>query len=187
MTISRTTIFSEILSAERISDGALVYLRQRLRNRLHNLVLEEFIKRENAGTLTKADLARRIGKRPEQITRWLGVSGNWTLDTISDLLAAMGGELEPAFTSFADRLSMTFQPQLVMCKGQGNLQESAAIAYLTRMESWKAWYSSLTGQPRAVIGELRQASTSGGAMRYEGLFAKSPSVEFEATLAGGQP
>ena len=38
---------------------------------------------------SRADLARKLRARPSQITRWLSSPGNWTLDTISDLLLAM--------------------------------------------------------------------------------------------------
>jgi hypothetical protein len=44
----------------------LAYFRERLRNRLHQLVLREFVKQEDAG-LTRAELARRIGRKPEQV------------------------------------------------------------------------------------------------------------------------
>lgn len=62
--------------------GELAYYRARLKNRLHQLVLREF---ENSG-ITRAELARRIRKKPEQITRWLNSPGNLRLDTVSDLL-----------------------------------------------------------------------------------------------------
>lgn len=76
-----------------IPHGMLAYFRARLSNRIHELVLSEFAAREREDTLTRSDLARKIRRKPEQITRWLGSSGNWTLDTISDLLLAM--DLEP--------------------------------------------------------------------------------------------
>lgn len=41
--------------------------------------------------MSKADLARSLGKEPSQITRWLGSTGNLTLDTLSDLLFATSG------------------------------------------------------------------------------------------------
>lgn len=68
-----------------------LYFRERLRRRLHDLVLNEFAKLEAEG-FTRAQLGRRVGKTPAQITRYLGGPGDWTLDTVSDLLLAMGGE-----------------------------------------------------------------------------------------------
>lgn len=89
MSTSRTTPFlSEILNDEPIPLGKLAYFRERYRDRLYELVVEEFLKQEASG-VTRAEVARRIGRRPEQITRWLGAPGNWTLETVSDLLLAI--------------------------------------------------------------------------------------------------
>jgi hypothetical protein len=55
--------------------------------------LAYFLSRD--GKVTKASLARRLGKSPEQITRWLGAPGNFTLKSFSSLLACMG--YEPTF------------------------------------------------------------------------------------------
>jgi hypothetical protein len=87
-TSQKTRFLSEILGDERISLSKLTYFRKRFRDRLYELVVGEFLKRERQG-LTKAEVARRIGRRPEQITRWLGSPGNWTLETVSDLLLAV--------------------------------------------------------------------------------------------------
>jgi DNA-binding phage protein len=97
MTTSRTTILSEIFEAERISDGTLGYFQERLLNEFHNVILEEFVRQENEKRITRATLARRIGRKPEQITRWLAVGGNWTVKTISDLVTAMHGQLRVQF------------------------------------------------------------------------------------------
>lgn len=75
---------------------AKAYFRARLSNKIHSLVLSEFSKQESIGVISKASLARRVGKKPEQITRWLGSSGNWTIETLSDLLLGMG--LEPSIS-----------------------------------------------------------------------------------------
>lgn len=81
---------------EPLPNGVLAYFRARLSNRIHEIVLTEFAVREREGCLTRAELARRIRRKPEQITRWMGSPGNWTLDTVSDLLLGMG--LEPALS-----------------------------------------------------------------------------------------
>lgn len=63
------------------------YMRARSQHRIHALILEEL---EKSG-MSRADLARRTGKRPEVISRLLGQPGNWTLNTLSDLLFALSG------------------------------------------------------------------------------------------------
>ena len=72
----------------------LAYFRQRQRDRLFDLVHAEFRK----SGLTQAELARRMGRRPEVVSRMLGAPGNWRLDTVSDLLFAISGA-EAAFTT----------------------------------------------------------------------------------------
>ena len=66
----------------------LAFVRSRNRNKAHSLLLEEFEKSE----LSKDDLAKMLGRRPEQITRWLSGPGNLTLDTMSDLIFAIRGD-----------------------------------------------------------------------------------------------
>ena len=61
---------------------------------MFDLVHAEFRK----SGLTQAELARRMGRRPEVVSRMLGAPGNWRLDTVSDLLFAISGA-EAAFTT----------------------------------------------------------------------------------------
>jgi plasmid maintenance system antidote protein VapI len=104
MTTSQTQSFlTEILEGERIPVGKLEYFRARLQSRLHQLVLAEFLRQED---LHQAELARRIGRKPEAVNRLLGAPGNWTLNTVSDLLLGMGTEPELAIEHLS---SMTAQ------------------------------------------------------------------------------
>lgn len=71
------------------------YFQARFRNRLFDFVLSKFQEQQKRG-LTKAILARRIGKRPDVLSSLLGAPGNWTLDTVSDLLVGIcAEELDP--------------------------------------------------------------------------------------------
>ncbi len=88
-TSRKKPILSAILDGGEIPLGTLSYFRERFRDRLYDLVMEEFLKQDAEAGLTRADVARKIGRRPEQITRWFGAPGNWTLETVSDLLLAI--------------------------------------------------------------------------------------------------
>jgi hypothetical protein len=102
MTTSQTPFLYEIIHGEVIPPGKRAYFQERLRNRLYNLILGEFIHKKS---LSQKSLARRIGKGPDQINRWLSSPGNWTIDTISDLLLGISGsELALSINTVADQL-----------------------------------------------------------------------------------
>jgi len=88
---------SETLAAEVIPEPKLAYFRARLSNRLHELVLATFLRAEKQDGLTRAELAKRVGRGPEQISRWFASPGNWEIATVSDLLLGMG--YEPALSA----------------------------------------------------------------------------------------
>jgi len=77
-----------------ISSRNIYFFRQRQKNKVFQSVIAYFAKRAELEGLTKKELAKRLGKNPSQITRWFSGPGNWTLDTISDLLLAMDAEME---------------------------------------------------------------------------------------------
>jgi transcriptional regulator with XRE-family HTH domain len=78
-----------------IPESKRLYFQRRLRDRFFDFLRERF-EREEANGLTQAKLARRIGKSPEVINRWLNASSNLTLDSISDLMIGVAAE-EPEF------------------------------------------------------------------------------------------
>lgn len=88
----RTSLISAISEDEPLTVAQRSYFRARLRSRIHEAILHVFLDEKSKGT-TKATLARRLGKAPEQITRWLASPGNLRLDTVSDILLAMKHEL----------------------------------------------------------------------------------------------
>jgi hypothetical protein len=67
--------------------GTFGYFQARNKRNAYDLVMDEFAKSE----LSQAGLARRLGKGTDVVCRLLGGPGNWTLNTLSDLLFAISG------------------------------------------------------------------------------------------------
>jgi len=55
-------------------------------------------RREEVG-ISKAELARKIGKRPEAIRRLFSAGGNPELNTVAAMAAVLGGEVRTVFPS----------------------------------------------------------------------------------------
>ena len=81
----KSTFTTETKGLDRIPESTLEFFRERFRGHLYDLLMSEFLDRSKRGEITKTILAKRINKRPEQITRLLATPGNWTINTISDL------------------------------------------------------------------------------------------------------
>jgi transcriptional regulator with XRE-family HTH domain len=62
------------------------FFRERFQGEINDQLLEAF----QASGLSKADLARKLKRRPEQITRWLAAPNNLEADTLADLALALG-------------------------------------------------------------------------------------------------
>jgi len=111
MTTSQTQFFSELSaghSGPPIPAAKRSYFQARLKNRLFNFILDKFADEQKNG-LTKAALARRIGKSPEVVNRLLGAPSNLTLDTLSDLLLGIKSEeLTPASESLLNQAPQNF-------------------------------------------------------------------------------
>ena len=93
MTTSNTMSLSSVTSLEdkRIPAFEIGYLKATAQDGAYESFLEAFLKEQSRDpAITKAFIARRSGKGPEQITRYLGSPGNWTLDTYAVLCAAIG-------------------------------------------------------------------------------------------------
>ncbi len=100
MSLANDTIRHELSHLNELSRGTRAYFQARTRNRLYDLVMSKFREKKNSEGLTQAELARRMGKRPEVVNRMLSTPGNWGTDTISDLLLAIAGEeLDASSTS----------------------------------------------------------------------------------------
>lgn len=87
ITSRKTFTLSKPKGDDPIPLGVLGFLRANNKYDVYELVLKEF---QRSG-LTQAQLGRRIRKNPDRVCKILGGPGNWTLDTVSDLLFAIGG------------------------------------------------------------------------------------------------
>lgn len=97
-------VLSEIEGNERLSEVAKGYIAQRARNSFYDYVLTKFREAEAEHNLTKAELAERLGLGRDRVSKLLGSPGNWTIDTIAELLAGIcREELVPSSQSFLRR------------------------------------------------------------------------------------
>lgn len=78
------------------------YYRRRQQNKIYSALASFFAEEAAAGRITKKKLADLIEKNPAQITRWLSEPSNFESDTISDILLAMGAEMDHQVTRFSD-------------------------------------------------------------------------------------
>jgi hypothetical protein len=94
MTTFQTQLLNELAAGHDgppIPESKRIYFQERFRGRLFEFLVDRFIIEQGNG-LTKAKLARRIGKSPEVINRWLGAPSNLTADSISDLMLGICAE-----------------------------------------------------------------------------------------------
>jgi hypothetical protein len=91
-----------------IPESKRVYFQERFRGRIFDFLVGCFVREQQRG-LTKAKLARRIGKSPEVINRWLGAPSNLTADSISDLLLGIcAEEMEMSGRSVLNRAPVNY-------------------------------------------------------------------------------
>lgn len=84
-TLRQNALLTELESEVPLSPGTRAFLGQRTRNAFFNFIHEKLREARENG-LTQATLARRIGKDPGRLSNTLGSPGNWTIDTVAELL-----------------------------------------------------------------------------------------------------
>lgn len=111
MTMSAKGQFlNDLASDSVIPPETLAYLNARACSRFYDFVVRKFKHAAETRGLTQAQLARRIGKKPDVINRWLSTPGNWGLETVSSLLAGIcAEEIEPASRPFSGRTQRNYR------------------------------------------------------------------------------
>lgn len=91
----------------------VAYFRQRQKNNVFSSLAQLFAaEAENTG-MTKKDLAEALSKDPSQITKWLSAPSNFELDTLSDILLALGAEMEHRIVPFHGRNKPNYAHPLI--------------------------------------------------------------------------
>ena len=85
-----STLTTMFRSGEPFTERQRAILEGTAQNVAHSAVLDLLERRVREDGLTRAQLARTIGRDPSLITRWLGSPGNWTFATLGLLMGAMG-------------------------------------------------------------------------------------------------
>jgi hypothetical protein len=121
-----------------LSERDIFYFRYRFRNRVFQSVMAYFASQAKGHQLTRANIAAALGKDPAQITRWFSGPGNWTLDTVSDLLLAMNAEMSDDILPFHESsvTSATTPPQITI-SNTADTEQSARTTEPPKSK-WKA-------------------------------------------------
>ena len=106
------------ISADVIPVYWVSYFREYTRGMVHDELLETF---DCLRDRNRASIAKKLNKRPEQITRWLSAPSNLEMDTIADLALAMGCVPK-----------VTFEPVKSLARNHNGEQESQGIRNLDR-------------------------------------------------------
>ena len=108
MPTSPKTLMKSAVSLEDVAISPVIigYFDGAVQSEAHEAVLNAFLKMAEEEGITRSFVARRLNKPREQITRWLGGPGNWTLDTLTNLALAIG--YRPRIS--LERLSSIRQP-----------------------------------------------------------------------------
>jgi Helix-turn-helix len=91
----------------------VAYYRQRQKNRVFTDLVRFYAEEAERTGITRKELSELIGKDPAQITRWLSAPSNFELDTLSDVLLALGAEMDHRIVRFSERSPSNYTHPLV--------------------------------------------------------------------------
>jgi hypothetical protein len=112
----------------------VVYYRQRQKNRVFADLVKFFAEEAERTGMTKKELSELLDKDPAQITRWLSAPSNFELDTLSDVLLALGAEMDHRIVRFSERSPSNYVHPLVRAVSVQISERPAKKADLNKIE-----------------------------------------------------
>lgn len=92
-------ILTNIYDETPIPKDKIAYLVARAKLRLHDFILRRFAAAEDKG-LDQVTIARRLGVSRARVNQQIAVPGNWTIESVTKLAAAIGGEIDFEWVPF---------------------------------------------------------------------------------------
>jgi hypothetical protein len=127
MRTSRDSWLTKPEGDAKISEGVFGYLTARVRQRAYDIVIREFKK----SGITQAQLARRWGKDPAIVSRFLARPGNWEIDTYTEALFAISGAV-PALNAEHPIKHTQLQPKQTTTSTISKLSTNDDVQFLVR-------------------------------------------------------
>lgn len=107
------------------------------RNRVYDVIIEALERAAKENGVTQAQLAQTIGRKPSQVSAWLSGPSNWTLDTISDFVRAVGASMEYKVVFDVDRVaSNIMHPALIKPILPSNPRSSTESNVVEGTKTW---------------------------------------------------
>lgn len=118
------------IPGEQVPADTRDYFRSRAKRHAYDLVMRELQK----SGITRAELARRLGKGADRVSKMLGGPNNWTIITLADLLFAIGAGVPTYGVDYPlDKPTRNFGPraQYEIRKGNAVTANSVPITIKT--------------------------------------------------------
>ena len=153
MTTYQTRKKSESSTVEVIPEDEFAYHSRRLQIRVFGAMVNAFADEVRAGHISRAKLAKKINKSPEQITRWLSQPSNMKLDTISRIYCGLGAEMkDPSAAFFRDAVRPNYAHPLIDELAATNSSDTHALPVEQEIKDVPA-SPTRASRPPAVVQE----------------------------------